>query len=303
MPLQIFLPVFGLVAFLLGIRLMSTSLQQLAGSRLQAILARLTRTPLRGTIVGTIVAAGIQSSSATTVIVVAAVNGGLLSLKQALSLIVGANVGTTITAQIASLQLYQLIVPTLILGTLLLLLPPSRQLGWVLLGLSLLFAGMQLMTDNLALILHLPWVCRLLTACSRSPALGVVVGTLITALVQSSSAVTAVVIGLAAAQALDLSAATGLILGSNIGTCVTALLAAWGASRPARQAAWAHMWFNVMGVLAVMPFYDSFLHLVADTAPDVVRQIANGHTLFNLFSALIFLLFITPISSSLEKMQ
>ncbi len=303
MLLYIALPAFGLFIFLFGLRLMSAALLKLAGSHLQTWLTRLTKTPMRGTLVGTFVTVLIQSSSATTVIVVAAVDAGLLTLRQAMALIAGANVGTTITAQIIAFEPYQLILPILLLGLLLLLLPQSRQIGFVLIGLGFLFFGLQLMSKNLALLLHLPIVHSLFLACSRSPYLGVCVGLVITAVVQSSSAVTAVVIALAAGQVIDLSAAIGIALGSNIGTCATAIFASLGTNRPARQAALAHLLFNVIGVIVVLPFYAAFLTFVADTAPDIMHQVANGHTLFNVISAGIFLLLITPITRTLERMS
>lgn len=303
MQLYIALPVFGLFIFLLGLRLMSAALLKLAGSHLQTWLIHLTRTPLRGAFAGALVTAIIQSSSATTVMAVAAVNAGLLTLRQAMALIAGANVGTTITAQIIAFEPYQLILPALLLGLLLLLFPQNRQIGLVLIGLGLLFSGLHLMSKNLALLLHLPVVHSLFLACSRSPYLGVCVGLVVTAVVQSSSAVTAVVIALAAGQAIDLSAAIGIALGSNIGTCATAIIASLGTNRPARQTALAHLLLNVIGVVAVLPFYAAFIDLVADTAPDVMRQIANGHTLFNVISAAIFLLLITPITRTLERMS
>lgn len=301
LPLNFVLPVLGLTVFIIGLRLMSAALLTLAGSQLQAWLLTITKTPLRGTLAGTLVTMFIQSSSATTVIVVAAVNAGLLNLRQALALIAGANVGTTITAQIVAFELYQLVVPALMLGLLLLILPQSRQMGLVLIGLGFLFLGLQLMSENLALLLHVPAVRSLFLACNHSPYLSIAVGVVVTAIVQSSSAVTAVTIALAAGQVLDLSAAIGIALGSNIGTCTTAILAAYGTNRPARQAALAHLLFNVIGVIAVIPFYATFLDLVADTAPDVMRQVANGHTLFNLISAGLFLLLITPVTRLLER--
>lgn len=294
------LALLGLIVFIVGLRLMSNALLKTAGTRLQGWLLAITKTPLRGTIAGTLVTMVLQSSSATTVIVVTAVNAGLLTLKQALSLIAGANVGTTITVQIVAFELYQFVVPSLLLGLLLLLLPKARQLGRLVMGLGLLFFGLQLMSEHLAELLQVPVVRSLLLACSYSPYLAILVGIIVTALVQSSSAVTAVTIALATGQALDLSAAIGIALGSNIGTCVTALLAAYGTTRPARQAALAHLWFNVIGVIAVIPFYAAFLDLIADTAPDIMRQIANGHTLFNIISAVVFLVLITPVSNLLE---
>ncbi|NLW16514.1 MAG: Na/Pi cotransporter family protein [Firmicutes bacterium] len=301
MQLPLILSISGLILFLIGLRMMSSALVETAGSRLQTWLLRITKTPLRGTLAGTLVTMIIQSSSATTVIVVAAVNAGLLTLKQALSLIAGANIGTTITAQIAVLELYQLVLPSLLLGLFLLIWPKTRTAGRVLFGLGLLFLGLQLMSEYLALLLHIQILRSLLLACSGSPYLSILIGMIVTAIVQSSSAVTALTVALAAGQALDLSTAIGITLGSNIGTCVTALIAATGTNRPARQAAVAHLLFNVLGVLAVIPFYHGFIDLIALTAPDLGHQIANGHTLLNVISALVFLPLITPVSRLLER--
>lgn len=280
---------------------MGAALLNLAGSHLQTGLVYLTKTPLRGALFGAAVTAIIQSSSATTAITVAAVNGGLLTVRQSLALIAGANVGTTITAQLAALSLKQIVLPAIAVGLLLQLIPQGRNVGFVLIGLGMLFGGLQLMSDNLSQLLHLPFVDALFKASNNSPCFGLLVGIVATAIVQSSSAVTGLVIALAASHALDLPAAMGIALGSNIGTCATALLASWNTKRSARQVAWAHLLFNVIGVAAVLPFYVRFLDLVKDTAPDVMHQIANGHTLFNLISALLFLVLIAPIAGILER--
>lgn len=301
MRLYLLLPLIGLAIFLYSLRIISTSLLQLAGTRIEMWLIRLTRTPLRGALVGTLTTAIIQSSSATTAIVVAAINGGLLSLRQGLAYIIGANVGTTITAQLAALSLRQIILPALAAGLALHLLPRFRVAGRALGGLGLLFWGIVIMSENLAQLLHLAPFRLLFFISGKYPYLGILVGLGVTAVVQSSSAVTALVITLVAAQALDLTAALAITLGSNVGTCVTALLAAYGANRPARQAALAHLFFNVLGVAALLPFFNLFLSFIASTAPDAAHQVANGHTLFNLFSAFLFLLFFDPLARLIEK--
>ncbi|MGI6345463.1 MAG: Na/Pi cotransporter family protein [Bacillota bacterium] len=298
MLINLLLVAIALAGFLLGMRLMAGAMRDLAGARMQQVLTLATDNPWRGCLVGALVTAILQSSSATTAMVVAAVEGGLLGLEQALGLIAGANIGTTVTAQLAALQLYQLILPLLGGGLLLFLLPRQRPLSRLLLGLGLLFWGLQGMSESLLPLVQLDLVDSLLRACSHSVLLGVLFGTLLTAVVQSSSAVTGVVIGLAISDSIDLSAAMAIALGSNIGTCVTALLAAWGGGQRARQAAYGHLWFNVIGVLAVLPVYDGFLQLVTASAPDLPLRLANGHMIFNVLSALVFLLLLPLLRRS-----
>lgn len=270
-------------------RLMSQALRGTIDSHLRIVLTRLTDHPLLGFLLGALLTAIIQSSSAMTVVIVALVDAGVLSLLQAVPLIIGANVGTTITAQIISLQLYQMIIPACTIGLLLICCRKTRGVGRVFLGLGLLFLGLRLMDLCLLPLLDLPAMQQLLLRCAGSPGYAFMVGVVVTALVQSSSAVTGIVIGLSVSQLLTLSAALGLALGSNVGTCATALIASLGSGPNGKRVAFAHLIFNLVGVALTMPFFPSFVRMVAGTAPDLPRQIANGHTLFNLQTAVIFL--------------
>lgn len=281
--------VLALASFLFGMRLMSQALRGETGSHLHQILYRLTDHPLLGFVLGAILTAIIQSSSAMTVVVVTLVDAGVLSLLQAVPLIAGANVGTTITAQIISLQLYQMIIPACTLGLLFFCCRKTRKLGRVLIGLGLLFLGLRLMGLCLLPLLDLPVMQQLLLRCAGSPGYAFTVGVVVTAIVQSSSAVTGIVIGLSASQLITLPAALGLALGSNVGTCATALIASLSSGANGKRVALIHLLFNLVGAALVMPFFPSFVRMVAGTAPDLPRQIANGHTLFNLQTAVVFM--------------
>lgn len=281
--------VIAVSSFLLGMRLISRTLQGATATGFQRLLGRLTERPLPAFLLGTVMTMVIQSSSATTVMTVALVDAGVLPFRQALPLVAGANVGTTITAQIVSLELYQLIIPTLLGGLALAGWPRTRAFGQVLLGLGLLFFGLRSLGSYLPPLLRLPWAQVLLSRCAASPCFAFAVGLLLTAVVQSSSAVTAMLISLSHSPWLTLSTALAVALGSNVGTCVTALLAALTTSERGRQVAYAHLAFNLLGVAITAPFFAGFVRLVSLTAPDLPRQIANGHTLFNLQTAVVFL--------------
>ncbi|NLY54084.1 MAG: Na/Pi cotransporter family protein, partial [Firmicutes bacterium] len=240
-----YLPLFygllgGLGLFLFGMQLMADGLQKIAGDRLRRILEVLTSTPVIGVVVGAGVTMLIQSSSATTVMVVGFVNAGLLTLKQAVSLIMGANIGTTITAFMVSLNLTDLALPAIGIGFLLTLLGKkknTRFIGETILGFGLLFLGMKVMGDTMKPLKDNVAFTSAVLSLSRSPLLGVLAGLVLTAIIQSSSAVTGLVVTLAAAGLIDLNVGLAVTLGSNIGTCVTALLASIGTNLMAKRAA------------------------------------------------------------------
>ncbi len=293
----------GLTVFLFGMRLMSNALKQASGAKMREVVTGITRTRVRGALVGALLTAVIQSSSATTVIVVGAADAGLLSLPQALSLIAGANVGTTITAQIISLRLSRLIIPLLAIGLASHCSRRLKTLGSISLGLGMVFAGLEVMSQGLIPLSGTPVFSRILAVANESAALSVLAGMVLTAVIQSSSAVTGIIISLANSNIMGLTAAIAATLGSNIGTCMTALLATVGAGRKARQAAYAHLLFNIGGVAVVYPFFPGFVRLVAGTGPDVARQVANGHTIFNIISACCYLLVLGVINRLLERVR
>ena len=233
MNVQIFFTIAGGVAlFLYGIKLLSSALQSLAGDKLRQLLGELTKTPLRGILVGIIVTVLIQSSAGTTVMTVSFVNTGLLSLKQALGLIMGANIGTTITAQLLAFNIDTLALPLLFVGVFSSMLFSRKQIGYLasgLIGLGLVFMGMQTMKSASGVIAQHK---DLLLFLSSNPLTGVLAGIILTALVQSSAATIGLTIAVASQGLITLDAAIPIILGDNIGTTLTAIVVSLNASRP-----------------------------------------------------------------------
>lgn len=300
--------VFGLVGglglFLYGMQLMADGLQKIAGDRLRRILEVLTSTPVFGVTVGAGITALIQSSSATTVMVVGFVNAGLLSLKQAISLIMGANIGTTVTAFMVSLKLTDLALPAIGIGFIISLLSKkknTRFLGQTILGFGLLFLGMKIMGDTMQPLKDNAYFTSLIVNLSNNPMLAMLLGLGFTAIIQSSSATTGLVVTLAAEGLIDLNVGLAMTLGSNIGTCATALLASIGTQLVAKRAAIAHLLFNVVGVVIFMFIFAPFVAFVETTHPLLERQVANAHIIFNLANTLLLLPFINQFTRLVER--
>ena len=295
----------GLGFFLLGMSMMSSALQRGAGSRLQSVLRALTRNRFIGVAVGAVVTVFVQSSSATTVMLVSFVRAGLLSFGQTLGVILGADIGTTVTTQLIAFKLtdYSLLMISVGFGLRLLARRGRwRNAGEALLGFGILFYGMYVMSLAMEpLRSYQPFLDALSNL--ESPILGIVVGTLFTALIQSSAAFIGLVIVLAQQGLLTLGIAIPLMFGANIGTCITAALAGLGGGREAGRVALAHTGFKVLGVLLFVGWIPQFAEIVRRISPGageagldpetlarvIPRQIANAHTLFNVGLALVFL--------------
>lgn len=306
----------GLALFLYGMSVMSGALEKVSEGHLEKVLERLTSNVLKAVLLGAAVTAVIQSSSATTVIVVGLVNAGVLRLRQAIGVIMGANIGTTVTAHILRLTsvtgggvLMRVLRPATLSGVLavagILLLLGARQdraksLGQMLLGLGVLFTGMLQMEEAVGPLAQLPAFARLF-ATLQSPLLAVAVGAAVTAIIQSSSASVGILQAVSATGAVTYAAAIPLILGQNIGTCITPILAGIGASRAAKRSAAVHLVFNLLGTtlflgglylarsLVTLPFWDQ---------PINSGGIANFHTLFNVTVTLVLL----PFTGLLERL-
>lgn len=295
----------GLGLFLLGMHMMSEGLHKLAGSKLRRFLELLTFNRFVAVLTGLVITAVIQSSSATTVMVVGFVNAGLMNLTQAVGTIFGANIGTTVTAQIVSFDIAWLALPAIAIGVLLYIFFNKRRyqsIGETLLGFGILFLGLSIMGDALAAIREYPQVLNLLAQFGRRPLLGMMAGVLFTSIVQSSSATTAVAITLAGQGMLDLQGAIALTMGANIGTCITALLASIGTGLNARRTAVAHLMFNVLGVVIFMAILTPFTGFIATLSTSLPRQVAWGHTLFNVTNTILFLPFINQFVAAVTKL-
>ena len=286
----------GLGLFLYGMNLMGEGLQKSAGTKLKKIIKLLTSNLFMGVLVGTGVTAVIQSSSATTVMVVGFVNAGIMTLKQAIGVIMGANIGTTVTAQLVSFDLTGMAPVALCVGIILYLFgnkPRIKNIAEILIGCGILFTGMDFMKMAVEPLRDYQGFTDLLVTFGRYPLLGLLLGFGITAIIQSSSASMGMLVALAAEGLVPLSAALPILYGQNIGTCVTSLLSSIGANKNARRAAMMHLIFNVLGTVIFLIFLNKpVVSMVTSWDPsNVARQIANTHTLFNIISVLILLPF------------
>jgi phosphate:Na+ symporter len=287
---MIFELIGGLGMFLFGMSLMGDGLQKAAGDRMRRILEVLTVNPLMGIIAGLVVTMLIQSSSATTVILVSFINAGLLTLHQAIGVIMGAAIGTTITAQIIAFKLNDYALPAIGLGMILYLFARKRQLrnwGQIILGFGFLFLGMTFMSGGMKPLQNMPWFTELMTRFSHVPILGVFAGAGLTAIVQSSSATIGILQALGAYGLVSLPVALPILFGDNIGTTATGLLASIGTTVGARRAAVFHLVFKCIGTLLFLPALPLFITVVSRTSTDIVRQIANAHTMFNVAATVI----------------
>lgn len=285
----------GLGLFLLGMQLMAEGLQNAAGDRMRKFLELFTSRTLIAILTGALVTALLQSSSTTSVIVVGFVNSGLMTLSQAVGTIMGANIGTTVTAQIVSFDIYSFALPFIGAGALLYFFSKKRVYGHVgfgLLGFGLLLLGLSTMSGSVDPLKKSEKFLRLLISLGERPILGILAGALFTVLVQSSSATTGLVIAFSWQGIISLQAGLALIVGANLGTCITVILAALGTSIAAKRAALSHVLFNLFGVVLFVFFRVPFTSLVTLTGKSVARQIANAHTLFNLFTTLLILPFL-----------
>lgn len=306
----------GLALFLFGMDVMGKSLERQAGGKLQTILAKMSSNVFKGFFLGLAVTAVIQSSSATTVMVVGFVNSGIMTLKQAVGVIMGSNVGTTVTAWILSLTalegdslLVQLFKPATlsplmgVIGIVLYMFTKSERkkgVGTILLGFMALMTGMQLMSDSMKFLKEEAWFAELMVSFSN-PLLGILVGAVLTAVIQSSSASVGILQSLCSTGIVTFGTALPIILGQNIGTCVTALIGSIGANRNARRTAMVHLYFNIVGVLIfVVVFYGIGLffpwQFLNGTANEM--DIATIHTGFNVITTLVML----PLNGLLVKL-
>lgn len=282
----------GVGIFLYSIKMISDSLQLLAGNSLQNLIGMLTKTPILGVIVGTVVTVLIQSSSATTVMTVSFVDAGLMTLKQAIGVIMGANIGTTVTGQIIAFKVKDFCYLFIILGSILQFIGKTnaqKYLGGGLFGFGLLFIGMATMEDSMSI---LRTRTDLFLMFKESAMLGVLAGALVTVLIQSSAAALGLTIALSLQGLLTLDAAIPIILGSNIGTTITTILAAIGTCRHAKQACLAHVLFNIIGVCIFLPLLPLYIDFIRATSDSIGHQIANAHSLFNVCNTLLFIPFV-----------
>lgn len=316
----------GLGLFLFGMKIMSEGLQKVAGDRMRKILAALTSNRIVGTLVGIAVTAIIQSSSATTVMVVGFVNAGLMSLVQSIGIVLGANIGTTVTAQLIAFKITKFALPAIGVGAGLKLFSKNKKyvyIGEIILGFGILFFGLSTMKHAFDPLKASEEFRQLFLLVGDYKLLGILIGAVLTVIVQSSSATIGITLALASSGLLSFEASVALILGENIGTTITANLAAIGTNLAARRTAFCHFLFNFLGVvymLLLFRFFSGFIdsitpgdpNLIVKTAADaemygvsvgdapyIARHIANTHTLFNIVNTIVFL----PLIGILAKIS
>ncbi len=300
----VFSIVGGLGLFIFGIKVMGDGLQKAAGQKMRDILSHLTNNRIIGTGLGALVTSVVQSSSATTVMVVGFVNAGLMTLVQAIPIIFGANIGTTITAQLIAFKLTDYALPIIGVGAAMHLFgkrKKTKQMGEAILGFGVLFLGLSIMSSGVKPLGNSPIIKESFTRFSHNPFLGILVGTIATAIVQSSSVTTGIVLALASIGLLDINGALPIVLGTNIGTCVTAMLASIGTNLSAKRAAASHVMFNVFGTMIAIILLPIYRLLVLQSSADLMRQIANFHTIFNVVNTAIFIGFTAFFARFVEK--
>jgi len=309
----------GLGIFLYGMKVMSEGLQKIAGRSMRRILEMLTKTTLASVAVGAGVTAIAQSSSVTTVMLIGFVQAGLVTLKQSIGVVLGANIGTTITGQIIAFKIHKYALPLIGLGVALNFFAPKRNLknmGQAILGFGLIFFGLAVMTSVFGPLKHSPEFKQLFVTFSKNPLLAVLTGAILTMIVQSSSATVGITMVLAGTGLLDFVTAFAVILGDNIGTTITAQLAALNANITAKRTAWAHTLFNMLGAVYMLlllnvhykgtPIFLYFINLItpgnAFAGENIERAVANSHSVFNIFNCIIFIPLVGLLAFIVTKM-
>lgn len=308
----------GVALLMYGIRMMGDGLEAAAGSAIRSILAALTRNAWLGCLVGAVVTGIVQSSTAVTVMIVGFVNAQLMTFRQALGVIYGANIGTTVTGQIMAFQIDQAALPAIAVGFAMTLFTRHRlirNLGQGILGFGIMFLGLILLKDAMVTLKDSDFAVEMFSRFGNNLMLAVVAGMVTTMLIHSSSAAMGVAMTLAAQNLISLEAAIALMLGNNVGTCITAQVASIGTQPMARRTAWAHTIHNVVGVVLALALLKWFLPIVLSVSPStkglavgsaaykaaLQRQVANSHSLFNILDALLFLIFNRWFAELLER--
>lgn len=294
----------GIGLLLFGMSTLSEGLQKIAGARLRDIMGTLTTNRFYGMVVGALVTILFQSSTATTVILVGLTSASVMSLKQALGVILGADIGTTVTAQLIALKVTEIAMPIVGVGATIVFFTKRdkyKRVGQVLLGFGLLFLGLKIMSDTMYPLRQAPFFMDMLAAAGHRPILAILAAAIFTFLIHSSAAAVGIIMVLAMQGFVNLHGAIYLLFGANIGTSFTALLVGIGSPKEAQRVAAAHLMFKVIGVLLFLPFVTPFANLVKALSSAPGYQVANVHTLFNIGIAVLFLPFTTVFARFLEK--
>lgn len=293
----------GLALFLSGIRQMSKSFEGIISYKIRNKIDRITSSKLGGVFIGVLITALLHSSSATTIIIISLVHGNLLSIYNAIPIIMGANIGTTFTAQLLAFEIRNLSIYLFIAGIILMVFLRNRKyhIIWkTLLGLALIFAGMDVITYSISRIKSTKFFFSLIKYLSKSKGASILAGFILTAVIQSSTTGMTILQVMTASNIIGINSAIPIILGQNIGTCVDTVIGSFATNKVGKQAAMVHVLFNVFGVIIFYFIIDYFCAFVVYLSPDnPARQIANAHTIFNVVTTIILL----PFSSVLLKVS
>ena len=304
----------GLALFIYGMNMMSENLQAVAGNEMRRILKKITNTPFKGVLVGVAITGVIQSSSATTVMLIGLVNAGIMTLQQAVGVVMGANIGTTVTAQLIAFNIGDVALAFVIVGVVGTFLKRSRRMEhWslIILGFGLLFVGLNLMSASVAVLKDSPFARQILARAADYPLLAILAGALFTMIIQSSSASVGIVMVLATNGLISFEGAMYLVYGDNIGTTITAWLAGLGANNTAKRVALVHTLFNIIGtvIIATLTYqgiYKVFINAITPgnvyLGENMGRHIANAHTFFNVLNTLWMLPFAGLLAKLAERM-
>jgi len=298
--LEFLMVVGGLALFLFGVKMLSQGMEQLAGGKIQLWLDRATNRRIKGAVFGAVATALIQSSGLLMVTMIGLINARLMTLEQAIGVMLGQEIGTTITGQIVAFDIGNVRFVAVAVGFILLEFGQEgrlRRYGQILMGFGIMFMGREIMAETVKPLASNPVAAQWLAQMGVSPILGVLAGTILTAIVQSSTATTGLVIAMGAGGVITLPAAIGFIYGANIGSCIMGFLASVRSSPPARRASIAQITINVVGVLLFLPFISPYAVFLQRTSPNLVRQIANAHTIFNIAVSLMLFPFTKTIAA------
>ena len=291
--------------FIYGMTLLRSGLMNLSANSLKKWLVKLTNAPWKGVIIGTLITAVLQSSSAVMIITIGLISARMLSFPQSIGIILGTNIGTTFTTELITFNIESYIIPLAVIGAILALTKKKnlRSTGFILLGISCVFAAMRGFEYFAGTLKNIEIVNRLLLTLDENLLYGVAAGILITAIIQSSTATTGIIMGFLTAGSMDLDTGIAIMLGSNIGTCVDAYLASIGSGKEAKLSAYAHIWLNIIGVIVFYPFIGILTSIGLQLAAEVDVQLAHISVIFNVVTSLLVLPFATPFGKFIMKIH
>jgi phosphate:Na+ symporter len=295
----------GLALFMFGIRLLSAGMEKLAGDKIQIWLGKVTESRLKSAGFGMLATAFLQSSGLLMVTMIGLINANLMTVQQSIGIMLGQEIGTTLTAQIVVFDIGAFRLLFVVVGFIFFEYFEKRdwkKYGEILMGLGLIFVGMSYMSSALDHLMVFPAFSNLLVTMGQRPFVGLIAGLVVTAITQSSTAVTSMAVAMGMNQAITLEGAIGIILGANIGSCITGFVASLGQARTARQASTAQILINVSGVVLFFPFIDQFTRLISGTSSELPRQIANAHTIFNLTVSALLVPFVKQLAQLSERL-